>query len=94
MNLAKPLKIRSLQLMLDLVAENGPVISRQDCQLVEHGEKMQWVPSNQIKSYRTTVDTTDVMQGIHTFHSKENRAVSAGTLLSGTELLMGKLVRE
>ena len=36
----------------------------------------------------------DVMQGIHRFHSKENRAVSAGTQLSGTELLIGKLVRE
>ena len=58
MILSKPLKIRSLQLILDLVAENGPVISRQDCQLVEHGEKMRWVPSNQMKSYRTTVDTT------------------------------------
>ena len=57
MILSKPLKIRSLQLILDFVAENGPVVSRQDCQLVEHGDKMQWVPSNHMKSYRTTIDT-------------------------------------
>eukprot|EP01036_Dinobryon_divergens_P061674 gene61674-biopygen14791 len=42
MILSKPLKIRSLQLILDFVAENGPVISRPDCQLVENGDKMRW----------------------------------------------------
>ena len=60
MILSKPLKIHSLQRILDFVAENGPVVSRPDCQLVEHGDKMRWVPSNLVKTYNTSVDTTVV----------------------------------
>ena len=60
MILSKPLKIHSLQLILDFVAENGPVISRPDCQLAENGDKMRWVQSNLVKTYHSSVDTTVV----------------------------------
>ena len=43
MILPKPLKIRSLQLLLEFIWENGPVVSRPDCQLEEHNDQMQWV---------------------------------------------------
>ncbi len=60
MILSKPLKIRSLQLLLDFVSEDGQIISRPDCQLEERNDQIQWVPTKVIKSYNTSIDTAVV----------------------------------
>ena len=48
MILSKPLRVHSLELLLDFVLESeGQLVrSRPDCKLVEHNNKMQWAPVN------------------------------------------------
>ena len=44
--LSKPLRVHSLELLLDFVLEGDgqPVLSRPDCKLVERNNKLQWAP--------------------------------------------------
>ena len=59
MILSKPLKIRSLQLLLEFVSENGPVVSRPGCQLEEYNNKVQWIPIKQVKIYHHKSNSVD-----------------------------------
>ena len=44
--LPKPMRIRSLELILDFLSQHGPVISRPYCRIEEYNNQIRWVETN------------------------------------------------